>query len=236
MVNAWSLAWEELNGTMNETYPVNVGAGNTAVSTDKEIHTVSLDMDLDAIEKSGGFEWTPGSPWPPKLEIDPDGGVVTADGYEHSDDYYDYTRNDPYAVNPFTDPKDRERAERVTGNIKINTKVDQSESMRELSINKSEYKKYEEDKSIKDLQEYVTSTYNGHYTTKGSNVQTLDLIESVGDAPSFCRSNAIKYLSRYEKKGQAKRDILKAMHYCLLLYYFSGQTHDNEIQRGYETF
>ena len=225
MVNAWSLAWEELNGTMNETYPVNVGAGNTAVSTDEQIHTVSLDTDLDAIAKSGGFEWTPGSPWPPTVPIpDPDGGINTTDGYEHSEYWYDYTRNDPNAKNPFTE------------DIKINTKVDQSESMRELSINKSEYKKYEEDKSIKDLQEYVTSTYNGHYTTKGSNVQTLDLIESVGDAPSFCRSNAIKYLSRYEKKGQAKRDILKAMHYCLLLYYFSGQTHDNEIQRGYETF
>jgi len=224
MVNAWSLAWEELNGTMNETYPVNVGAGNTAVATDEKIHTVSLDMDLDAIAKSGGFEWTPGSPWPPKLEIDPDGGVVTADGYEHSEYWYDYTRNDPNAKNPFIE------------DMVINTKVDQSESMRELSINKSEYKKYEEDKGIKDLQEYVASTYNGHYTTKGSNVQTLDLIESVGDAPSFCRSNAIKYLSRYEKKGQSKRDILKAMHYCLLLYYFSGQTHDNEIQRGYETF
>ena len=224
MVNAWSLAWEELNGTMNETYPVNTGVGNTA-AVNEEIHTISLDADLDAIAKSGGFEWTPGSPWPPTVPIpNPDGGIDTTDGYEHSEYWYDYTRNDPNAKNPFTE------------DIKINTKVDQSESMRELSINKSEYKKYEEDKSIKDLQEYVTSTYNGHYTTKGSNVQTLDLIESVGDAPSFCRSNAIKYLSRYEKKGQAKRDILKAMHYCLLLYYFSGQTHDNEIQRGYETF
>ena len=224
MVNAWSLAWEELNGTMNETYPINTGVGNTA-AVNEEIHTVSLDTEsLDAIAKSGGFEWTPGSPWPPKLEIDPDGGVVTADGYEHSEYWYDYTRNDPNAKNPFT------------GDIEINTKVDSSKSMREFSINKSDYRKYEEDKGIKDLQEYVTSTYNGHYTAKGSNVQTLDLIESVGDAPSFCRSNAIKYLSRYEKKGQAKRDILKAMHYCLLLYYFSGQTHDNEIQRGYETF
>ena len=224
MVNAWSLAWEELNGTMNETYPVNTGVGNTA-AVNEEIHTISLDADLDAIAKSGGFEWTPGSPWPPTVPIpNPDGGIDTTDGYEHSEYWYDYTRNDPNAKNPFTE------------DIKINTKVDQSESMRELSINKSEYKKYEEDKRIKDLQEYVTSTYNGHYTTKGSNVQTLDLIESVGDAPSFCRSNAIKYLSRYEKKGQAKRDILKAMHYCLLLYYFSGQTHDNEIQRGYETF
>ena len=107
---------------------------------------------------------------------------------------------------------------------------------RKLSIEKTEIRKYEEDKGIIDLQDYITTTYKGHYTSKGTNVQTLDLIESVGDAPSFCRSNAIKYLSRYEKKGQAKRDILKAMHYCLLLYYFSGQTHDNEIQRGYETF
>ena len=109
-------------------------------------------------------------------------------------------------------------------------------SKMEPSINKSTYKKYEEDKGIADLQDYVTSTYNGHYTSKGTNVQTLDLIESVGDAEAFCRSNAIKYLSRYDKKGQAKRDILKAMHYCLLLYYFSGQTHDNDIQHGYETF
>ena len=95
--------------------------------------------------------------------------------------------------------------------------------------------KYEEDKGIKDLKDYVASTYSGHYTSKNNNVQTLDLIQSVGDAESFCRSNAIKYLSRYDKKGSAKRDILKAMHYCLLLYYFSGQTNETPT-RGYETF
>ena len=27
---------------------------------------MSKDKDLDWIEKSGGFEWTPGSPWPPE--------------------------------------------------------------------------------------------------------------------------------------------------------------------------
>ena len=85
--------------------------------------------------------------------------------------------------------------------------------------------KYQEDKSLKDLTDYVNTTYEGHYTSdQGDNVQTLDIIESVGDAKSFCRSNAIKYLTRYEKKGQAKRDILKAAHYCLLLYYFDGHT------------
>ncbi len=216
-----------------------------------------MDVNLDEIERSGGFEWTPGSPWPP---------------YEKSDYYYDYTRNDSNRENPFTDSKDRERAERVVGKAapwiyespdggktvyryvrgrdpSTKERVIMSEeplsisddpptfhsSRLKPSIQKSEYKKYEEDKGIKDLQDYVTSTYNGHYTSKGSNVQTLDLIESVGDAESFCRSNAIKYLSRYDKKGQAKRDILKAMHYCLLLYYFSGQTNETETS-GYETF
>ena len=96
--------------------------------------------------------------------------------------------------------------------------------------------KYEEDKSIADLKNYVTSTYRGHYTSEQNNTQTLDLIQSVGDAESFCRSNAIKYLARYDKKGQAKRDILKAMHYCLLLYYFSGHTNNETPTRGYETF
>jgi len=95
--------------------------------------------------------------------------------------------------------------------------------------------KYQEDKGIADLKDYVSSTYQGHYTNESSDVQTLDLIHSVGDAESFCRSNALKYLSRYDKKGSAKRDILKAMHYCLLLYYFSGQTNETPT-RGYETF
>jgi hypothetical protein len=96
--------------------------------------------------------------------------------------------------------------------------------------------KYGEDKGIADLKDYVSSTYQGHYTNENSDVQTLDLIHSVGDAESFCRSNALKYLSRYDKKGSAKRDILKAMHYCLLLYYFSGQTNNEITTRGYETF
>ena len=33
MINAWSLAWDVLNGTMDEEYPIidtSVGAGNTA--------------------------------------------------------------------------------------------------------------------------------------------------------------------------------------------------------------
>ena len=207
---------------------------------------MSKDKDLDWIEKSGGFEWTPGSPWPPEVKIDEKTGLwKEPQPHQHSDYYYDYTRNDPDRENPFTDPEDRERAFKVTGNWEEKTKwiyespdkgktvyryvSGRDPSTRERVIiddgKPKDILKYQEDKSLKDLTDYVNTTYEGHYTSdQGDNVQTLDIIESVGDAKSFCRSNAIKYLTRYEKKGQAKRDILKAAHYCLLLYYFDGHT------------
>ena len=37
MINAWSLEWDALNGTMDEEYPIidtSVGAGNTAIEDD----------------------------------------------------------------------------------------------------------------------------------------------------------------------------------------------------------
>jgi hypothetical protein len=83
--------------------------------------------------------------------------------------------------------------------------------------------KYEEDQTLKEIQDYISGTYKSHYTSKESKTQTLDLIESIGDAEPFCRSNAIKYLSRFGKKnGKSKQDILKAIHYCILLYHFAG--------------
>jgi broad specificity polyphosphatase/5'/3'-nucleotidase SurE len=91
--------------------------------------------------------------------------------------------------------------------------------------------KYHEDLTIKEIEDYITRTYSAHYSSK---IQTLDLIESVGDAEAFCRSNILKYASRYDKKGSAKMDIMKIIHYAILLYHFSGQ--NNEIETPYETF
>ena len=42
---------------------------------------MSKDINLDWIEKSGGFEWTPGSPWPPEV---PDEEAGNGDDYPHS--------------------------------------------------------------------------------------------------------------------------------------------------------
>ena len=47
MINAWSLAWDALNGTMDEEYPIidtSVGAGNTALDND------GLDYEVDLFD------------------------------------------------------------------------------------------------------------------------------------------------------------------------------------------
>ena len=147
----------------------------------------------------------------------------------------DYFGNDyPMAQNFLADNDDATAHHFDTASVgSVTLKI--PEEFQTPGINLDNPRKYKEDESIKALQDYISTTYGGHYTSKENNVQTLDLIESVGDAESFCRSNAIKYLSRYDKKGQAKRDILKALHYTLLLYHFSGQLKET-ITRGYETF
>ena len=82
-------------------------------------------------------------------------------------------------------------------------------------------RKYNEDGYLKEISEYIANTYRGHYSV--GNVQTLDLIDSVGDAEAFCRSNVLKYASRYDRKGTARKDILKIVHYGLLLLHFNDK-------------
>ena len=246
MINAWSLAYDVLNGTLDENFPIK-----------------KKTMSKDEIKLTGADQGVVNVP----TDINFDQDINISTDIEHSDAWYDYTRNDPNRENPFTDPVDRARADRVVGkaeelNINIPSEVNYAEAVDRLvddmpsafttlsdnddaiahhistptpGIEVDCPRKYKEDESIKALQDYISTTYNGHYTSKQNNVQTLDLIESVGDAEAFCRSNAIKYLSRYDKKGQAKRDILKALHYSLLLYHFSGQINETPT-RGYETF
>ena len=213
MVNAWSLAASILNGTFDEDYPI---------MNKKEI--------------------------------------------EHSDAYYDYKRNDPNAKNPFTDPADRARAERVVGNtdkdlesiknsggfewtpgspwppiefgIKeddgLDYEIDLSDDTTEnMEYTKMDYEpqknhqyKYHEEEILKDIEEYVSSTYQGHYTGKSHeyrNVQTIDLMASKELAASFCQANILKYGSRYgNKDGKNKKDLMKVIHYAMLLLHFDG--------------
>ena len=87
--------------------------------------------------------------------------------------------------------------------------------------NDSNRYKYDEDTILKELQDYISGTYNAHYSAGDDKIQTLDLIEACGDGEAFCRSNILKYASRYDKKGTARRDIMKILHYAVLLMHFN---------------
>ena len=245
MVNAWSLAYDVINGTMDENFPVkkkeepddtivistgstdsatfvnfdlndpnvNIGIDTSNLNFNIDLSTIGVDTGAINLEDVATINWD----MDPDLSYMEPGTVLSTEGFDTlnlkiPDEGIPLPQNfladnDDAADHHFTTP----------------------------GIAKDCNRKYKEDESIKALQDYISTTYGGHYTSDNNNVQTLDLIESVGDAESFCRSNAIKYLSRYDKKGQAKRDILKALHYSLLLYHFSGQLNETQT-RGYETF
>ena len=206
MVNAWSLAASILNGTFEEDYPI---------MKKKEV--------------------------------------------EHSDAYYDYKRNDPNAENPFTDPVDRARAERVVGNtpshenfygyepdgldydINLST-ADIYDAVWGDGIKNTNgkpmahYFKYHEQEILKDIEEYVSGTYQGHYTGNSHEfrkVQTIDLMASKDLAAAFCQANIIKYGSRYgNKDGKNKKDLMKVIHYAMLLLHFDGHYGEPSMPSG----
>ena len=220
MVNAWSLLYDEYYGTMNKTYPVKKMSDSNRV-TPQESDEYDPIVGLGNTASMGDFV---------NFDLTDSINNVTIDTSNldfniNVDDSVVYA-GDAIGDSVYADTWPH--AETVKLNIPDEFKVTPG-------IESNNPRKYKEDESIKAFQDYISTTYNGHYTSKENNVQTLDLIESVGDAESFCRSNAIKYLSRYDKKGQAKRDILKALHYSLLLYHFSGQLNETPT-RGYETF
>jgi len=80
------------------------------------------------------------------------------------------------------------------------------------------YYKYNEDNLLKELQDYVDSTYGQHYAQ--GNIQTKEIIIDCGDGIPFTRGNIIKYAQRYGKKaGRNRKDLLKVLHYALIMLY-----------------
>ena len=198
MVNAWSLLYDVLNGTLDKEYPI-VNKKEIDEKTGLWREPDPVDPNLDKIERMGGFEWTPGSPWPPR---DPDD-----DGLDYETDYCSDI-DDMYSHHFFT----------------------------EKSMKTDHNFKYHEDEILKDIQEYVSRTYQGHYTgTKHEfrKVQTIDLMAARDIAPQFCQANILKYGSRYgSKDGRNKTDLLKVIHYAMLLLHFDGHYGEPSMPSG----
>ena len=85
--------------------------------------------------------------------------------------------------------------------------------------------KYREKQILNEVESYIRSTYGEHYVGK-EGFQIQDLLNSIGIAEEFCQANAIKYLSRYgKKKGKNTLDLMKAIHYTILLIHFTRVNH-----------
>ena len=198
MINAWSLAWDALNGTMDEEYPIidtSVGAGNTAYEND---------------------------------------------GLDYENDYYDQYMAD--VDNQYLADVDDQRAHHFT-NANSPYNDGWTRQFHQEQLDKMDYKpqhahfyKYHEEEILKDIEEYVSSTYKGHYTGKSHefrNVQTIDLMASKELAAAFCQANILKYGSRYgNKDGKNKKDLMKVIHYAMLLLHFDNHYGEPSMPSG----
>lgn len=86
------------------------------------------------------------------------------------------------------------------------------------NTNANGFWKYNEDKILKQLEEYIAGTYNQHYVdrTGGGTEQTLDKIKH-NRREGFCAGNITKYTDRYDSKGTPRADLFKVLHYTILL-------------------
>ena len=78
--------------------------------------------------------------------------------------------------------------------------------------------KYNEDQIMTNINNYIRSTYNEHYSVDKSGFQVQDMLRHLDIDKDFWQANAIKYLCRFGKKnGKNKVDLYKAVHYIVLL-------------------
>ena len=75
--------------------------------------------------------------------------------------------------------------------------------------------KFSEDKTLNELEKYIDSTYDMHYSK--SKFQATEFIIDAGHGEGFCIGNILKYAQRYGKKnGKNRADLLKVIHYAII--------------------
>ena len=89
--------------------------------------------------------------------------------------------------------------------------------------------KFDEDGALDELRDYIDSTYSGHYAT--DKYQATDIIIDSGFGEGFCMGNIIKYCKRYGRKnGKNRDDIMKILHYAIIMLHVQGQENDDEVK------
>ena len=84
--------------------------------------------------------------------------------------------------------------------------------------------KYNENDNILELLKYVNSTYEQHYSK--NKFQATEFIIDGGHGEGFCIGNIMKYAQRYgNKNGYNRQDLLKVLHYALIMLHVHDKTH-----------
>ena len=235
MTNAWALAASILDGTFDEDYPIMNKEDTTITPLESDeydpIKTSEFKVEGDDIKHSpyyydynrndpdaknpftDAFDYmmaeavVNGTPYPQSYLADNDDQIAHHIDRVESSLNYDELKLNIQANSPFND-----------GYTQDFYKEELKKTMTDSR------NKYHENEILKDVEEYVSRTYNGHYTgTKHEyrNVQTIDLMASRDLASDFCQANILKYGSRYgSKDGRNKKDLLKVIHYAMLLLHF----------------
>ena len=203
MVNAWSLLGSIVSGTFEEDYPI----------LDKSKGRWSEEDEIRELDDYYDFK------------------NVGAGNTAHEDDGLDYEVN--YYDQYMADVDDQRAHHFTNANSPYNdgwTQEYHREQLEKMDFpdfykpQHAHYYKYHEEEILKDIEEYVSGTYQGHYTGKSHefrNVQTIDLMASKELAAGFCQANILKYGSRYgNKDGKNKKDLMKVIHYAMLLLHF----------------
>ena len=218
MTNAWSLLYDELYGDEKMTDKkkkqpdpdggINIpstGYEYYSETPGDEIDDLIIDPFTDAFDYSmaGAGIGNTASDYPSEFTTLSDNDDAMA---HHVGLNYEELNLNIQAHSPYNDGWTRQAAK---------------EELAEMTDSRN---KYHENEILEDIKDYVSSTYNGHYTgTKHEyrNVQTLDLMASRDLASTFCQANILKYGSRYgSKDGKNKKDLMKVIHYAMLLLHF----------------
>lgn len=88
--------------------------------------------------------------------------------------------------------------------------------------------KYNEGDLLRQVTEYVNSTYDEHYSQ--NKFQATEFIIDGGHGVGFTIGNIMKYAQRYSHKGTPedwRKDLMKVIHYAIIALYVHDKEHDN---------
>ena len=98
---------------------------------------------------------------------------------------------------------------------------------REIKMAPERPYKYNEDKALQEITDYINKTYGKHYSQ--NKYQATEFIIDGGHGTGFCIGNVLKYAQRYGNKGGSqdwRKDLMKVIHYAII------QLHVHDLEYG----